>query len=192
MEKGKLRTTACALFTSSGGRTRMTNFRSRDWLSIPAASMVICAFVVLAPAQKQNVRIKGQQTHEPPPHWAYAVNPETSASDASAKPVDETPRHVPGSTAAFTLTQVHDFFNAPDWHPANHPAMPEVVAHGRKPDVIACGYCHLPNGLGRPENSSLTGLPVGYIVQQMADFKIGVRKSSEPRHLPVAIVFRPP
>jgi len=47
--------------------------------------------------------------------------------------------------------------------------------------VRACGYCHLPNGQGRPENQSVTGLPAGYIIQQMADFKNGVRKSSEPR-----------
>ena len=64
--------------------------------------------------------------------------------------------------------------------------MPDIVGHGRKPDVYACGYCHLPNGQGRPENSSLAGLPVDYIVQQMADFKSGLRKSSEPADLPVA------
>jgi cytochrome c553 len=64
--------------------------------------------------------------------------------------------------------------------------MPDIVAHGRKPDVYACGYCHLPNGQGRPENSSLAGLPAPYIIHQMTDFRSGARKSSEPRHLPVA------
>ena len=62
--------------------------------------------------------------------------------------------------------------------------MPEIVAHGRKPDVYACGYCHLPNGLGRPENASLAGLPAGYMIHQMKDFRSGARKSSEPKHLP--------
>jgi len=66
--------------------------------------------------------------------------------------------------------------------------MPDVVAHGRKPGVLACGYCHLPNGLGRPENSSLAGLPVAYIVQQMADFKSGARRSAEPRMRPPALM----
>lgn len=178
-----------AFFTSNGRRERFIYFGWRSWLPIPAAWMVICAFAGVAIAQKQNVRIKGPQTHEPPPYWAYAVDPPTSGSDARAKPADETPRHVPGSVAAFTLTQIHDFFNAPDWHPAGHPAMPEVVGHGRKPDVIACGYCHLPNGQGRPENSSLAGLPSGYISQQMADFKSGLRKSSERRHLPAAMMI---
>ncbi len=67
--------------------------------------------------------------------------------------------------------------------------MPEIVAHGRKPEVFACGYCHLPNGQGRPENASLAGLPVGYMVQQLADFKNGRRKSSEPRHGPTAAMI---
>ena len=50
----------------------------------------------------------------------------------------------------------------------------------------ACGYCHLPNGQGRPENASLVGLPAAYIVQQMADYKNGVRRSSEPKMGPPA------
>ena len=62
--------------------------------------------------------------------------------------------------------------------------MPEVVAQGKKPGVYACGYCHLPNGQGRPENASLAGLPRQYILQQMAAFKSGARKSSEAKSLP--------
>jgi len=46
--------------------------------------------------------------------------------------------------------------------------------------TFACGYCHYPNGQGRPENSSLAGLSVGYITQQIADYRNGLRKSSEP------------
>ena len=56
--------------------------------------------------------------------------------------------------------------------------MPEVVARGRKPDVNACGFCHRADGPGGPENASLAGLPAAYIVEQMADFKSGARKSS--------------
>jgi len=125
---------------------------------------------------------------EPPPAWAFAVDPPAGKSEVNAK-TDDSRRHVPGSTAAFTLAQLRDLFAAPDWHPNAHPNMPQVVAHGRKPQIFACGYCHLPNGLGRPENSSLAGLPSGYIVQQVADFKSGARKSSEPRHLPTATMI---
>jgi cytochrome c553 len=67
--------------------------------------------------------------------------------------------------------------------------MPDIVSHGRPPEVFACGYCHLPNGQGRPENSSLAGLPAAYIMQQLADFKRGLRKSSEPRHAPTATMI---
>ena len=95
----------------------------------------------------------------------------------------------PVSNAAFSLTQIRDLFAAPDWHPNDHPAMPEIVSHGRKPGVFACGFCHLPNGLGRPENSSLAGLPAAYIAQQVADFKSGARKSSEPASLPTNLMI---
>ena len=118
---------------------------------------------------------------DPPPPWAFAVNP----PGIQPVPDDGIARHVPNSTTAFTLTQIRDLFNVPDWHPDHHPAMPQIVAQGRKPDVFACGYCHLPNGLGRPENSSLAGLPAEYIVQQVADFRSGVRRSSEPASLPI-------
>jgi cytochrome c553 len=97
-------------------------------------------------------------------------------------------RHVPGSSAAFTLTQLRDLFNVPDWHPDDHPPMPGPVQHGPRPGVFACGFCHLPNGLGRPENSSLAGLPAAYIAQQVADFKSGARKTSEPASLPIALM----
>ena len=117
-----------------------------------------------------------------PPSWAYVV------SDPGFQPAkdDGTVKHVPGSNRAFTVTQIRELFNVPDWHPVEHPQMPEVVAHGRQPGVPPCGYCHLPTGLGRPENSSLAGLPASYIAQQMADFKSGARKCSEPRMAPPA------
>jgi cytochrome c553 len=59
--------------------------------------------------------------------------------------------------------------------------MPDIVAHGRQPDVRACGFCHMPNGKGRPENAPVAGLPKGYIVQQLLDFKSGARKTAELR-----------
>jgi cytochrome c553 len=116
-----------------------------------------------------------------PPSWAYAVNP----PDFKAAADDGSLRHVPGSALTFTLTQVRNSFLSPDWHPEDHPPLPEVVAHGRKPEVFACGYCHRAEGTGGPENTSLAGLPVAYIIQQMADFKSGARTSSVPGRAPV-------
>lgn len=118
------------------------------------------------------------------PVWAYPVNP----PGLKPAPDDGALKHVPNSAAAYTLTQIRDLFSPPDWHPDNHPSMPDVVARGNKPGQFACGYCHLPNGLGRPENSSLAGLPAAYIAQQVADFKSGARKSSEPASLPINLM----
>jgi cytochrome c553 len=126
---------------------------------------------------------------EPPPPWAYgflvpagAPGDTPAASAASLlEPDDGTLRHLPGSTGAFTLTQVRDPFGPADWYPGDHPPMPEVVSRGRKPDVGACGRCHYPNGKGRSENAGVAGLPVAYFVQTMHDFKNGARKSADSR-----------
>jgi len=59
--------------------------------------------------------------------------------------------------------------------------MPEVVAHGKRPDVRACSLCHYPNGKGRPENAGVAGLPYSYFMQTMADFKNDARKSADSR-----------
>src|SRR3989449_10012361 len=111
-----------------------------------------------------------------PPEWAYPVNPPGFKPRAD----DGAPRRVDGSNAAYTLTQLRDRFISPLWYPSEHPAQPEVVARGRKPDVFACGFCHRADGPGGPENANLMGLPAKYIVQQMADYKSGARKTSVP------------
>lgn len=122
----------------------------------------------------------------PPPSWAYPVNP----PDASRPPDDGVPRSVPGSDLTLTLSEIRDPFDPPDWHSDDHPPMPEIVARGRRPDVIACGYCHLPNGQGRPENAAVAGLPAEYIVRQTADFRMGDRRSSEPEMGPPGAMVR--
>jgi cytochrome c553 len=112
------------------------------------------------------------------PTWAYPGHFSANAGGPE-------PQHLSGSKASYTKSQINDLFVVPDWYPDEHPPMPDVVAHGRKPDVPACGHCHLPNGQGRPENASLAGLPAAYIISQMADFKNGLRKGSDPEMLSV-------
>ncbi len=124
------------------------------------------------------------QSTSPPPPWAFTLNTERTPRP----PDDGTLHRVPGSSVALTLTQVRDGFNVPDWRPNDHPPAPDVVAHGRRPDVRACGYCHYLNGKGKPENASLAGLPAAYIIQQVADIRDGLRKSSEPRMVPPAMM----
>jgi cytochrome c553 len=160
----------------------MTNCRKR---TLCFAWMLAWVCSVAARPQEQTRQPRVVQELGPPPGWAYVVNPPASASDSATKPVDDEPRHVRGSAAAFRPTQIGDLYAAVDWHPEEHPVMPEVVARGREPELFACGYCHLPNGQGRPENASLAGLPAAYIVRQMADFRAGRRQASDPRQAPV-------
>jgi cytochrome c553 len=120
---------------------------------------------------------------EDPPAWAYPVNP----PGFKPSPDDGTIRRVPGSTAGYTLTQLRDRFISPDWHPADYPTRPDIVARGRKPDAYACGFCHRADGPGGPENANLTGLPAAYVVQQMMDFKSGARKGSVLERQPMQV-----
>ena len=115
-----------------------------------------------------------------PPAWAYPVNP----PDFKPRVDDGTPRRVPDSTAAYTVTQLRDLFAAPVWHPEEHPPLPPIVAQGRKPAVFACGVCHRADGPGGPENANIAGLPAAYIVQQMADYKSGARTTALPDRAP--------
>jgi cytochrome c553 len=118
---------------------------------------------------------RGHTANFDPPAWAYPETPRGFQPD----PDDGSAKHLVGSTRSFTYRQLTDVFAPPDWYPGEHPRMPQVpVARGRTPGVPACSSCHLPNGLGRPESSSLAGLSVAYLTLQLADFKIGARHSS--------------
>jgi cytochrome c553 len=109
------------------------------------------------------------------PAWLYPSAPPTTVT-----PVWDsiTPIHLPRVHVAFTASKLHDLYTAPDWTPATHPVMPEVVARGRKPALFACAYCHMPDGRGRPENVPLAGLPAAYIMRQVADLKSHARTSA--------------
>src|SRR5205823_12035086 len=104
-----------------------------------------------------------------PPAWAYGIPPGGAPAapagaaggggrGAPAAP-DPSPKRLAGSSLEFTLAQIRDGFGPADWFPGDHPAMPEIVAHGRRPDVRACALCHYPNGKGRAENAPIAGYP---------------------------------
>jgi cytochrome c553 len=113
--------------------------------------------------------------------WAYAV-----FDPPPPQPIPDDPKllHVPGSDQGFTIKQIRDTGNPVDWFPGDHPAMPTIVAHRRSPGlnpwIGSCGLCHYPNGRGRPENAGIAGLPEGYILEQLSDFKNGARKTADP------------
>ena len=123
-----------------------------------------------------------------PPAWAYgypqpgaAAAPAGGGGRGAAAAPDTSPKRLAGSNLEFTLAQIRDGFGPADWFPGDHPTMPEIVAHGRRPEVRACALCHYPNGKGRAENAPIAGYPVAYFIQQMNDFKSGNRKSADPK-----------
>jgi cytochrome c553 len=111
--------------------------------------------------------------------WAFPVYPVNVAKDAPHGADDGQPKHIPGSTKAFTMKHINDYFDTPDWFPNDHPAWPMIVQYGRKP-VIACAFCHLGSGLGHPESANIAGLPAAYMIRQIALMKTDTRKNCEP------------
>ena len=110
--------------------------------------------------------------------WAYAITPGPAPTPP---PDDGTKFTLPGSDRTFTLDQIRNRMGPADWFPGDHPPMPSIVAQGREAAAIwACGLCHYPNGRGRPENAGVAGLNRDYFIQQMTDFKNGLRHSAQP------------
>src|SRR5215831_5931318 len=130
---------------------------------------------------------------EPPAPWAYGFDtpappPGTPPAPAgrgggrgAPPPPDPMQYSVPGSEVKMTRAQIGNAYNVGDWFPTDHPKLPYVVQYGKAPDVRACGLCHLINGKGRPENASVSGLPVAYFLQQLQDFRNDLRKTSDSR-----------
>ncbi len=125
---------------------------------------------------------------EGPPEWAFA---DTAKPEMNALPPDDGKlRHVEGSKVQLSIPQIRNFYAPPDWYPEDHPQMPPLVANGVNPGIYACGYCHLPSGNGRPENSNIAGLPADYIVRQVKDMASGARSSSLPKHFPQELMLK--
>jgi len=133
------------------------------------------------------------------PDWAYAIPP--PGAPGAPPPNDVDSIRIPGAARSFTTWQLRDPFAPGDWFPNQHPRMPDVVAFGRRVagttnngrafmpaadiaargGVVACALCHYPNGQGRPENAGPAGLHAAYIVQQLNDFRNGMRRSADTR-----------
>lgn len=111
------------------------------------------------------------------PAWAFPTSP---APNPAPKPDSVMLHHVPNTAREYTMRQVGNAFDIPDWFPASHTVMPAPVQYGTRPNARACGFCHLPDGQGRPENSALAGLPVDYIVRQVRAFRDSTRLAANP------------
>jgi cytochrome c553 len=118
------------------------------------------------------------------PEWAFFVplpGPSAATSVRAASPAASTSRwSAPGSSQSYANAELQDPLNPPDWFPQEHPAMPDVVAHGTqpkgRPPILPCALCHLPNGAGHVESAELAGLSANYIVHQFEDIRGGTRQ----------------
>jgi cytochrome c553 len=152
------------------------------------ARLIVVAIAITAcsvPSSAQQPDVEGANAVLP---WAYVLN-DPAPQDADRPDPDEVVT-VPGSRVSMPRSAININNGPPDWHPDGHPPMPELVATGGGDGVVACGYCHLPNGQGKPENAGLAGQPYEYIVQQMADWRRGLRKTGEPRMGPPSFMER--
>jgi cytochrome c553 len=119
-------------------------------------------------------------SHIDEPEWLFPIDPKSLEKNSKPVKLDDVELlDIPDSKEKFTQARINDPFNPPDWRP-DHLPMPDVVAKGRKPNLMACAYCHTPTGQGRPENSALAGLPEAYIKEQLLDLRSGARKPSGP------------
>ena len=116
----------------------------------------------------------------PVPKWPFPV---FGASDPSAQSAT-TPLRLPGSKVVFHAADLHGMTRAIDWFPNAHPPAPDAVLRAGGPGAFPCGYCHLPDGRGRPENARLQGLPAAYIEQQVQAFASGARRAAAPDYVP--------
>jgi len=156
----------------------------RNWTWALAITLLIA---LIAPAIIAQTQQPGKAAAPPPP-WAYGFATPPNPGDKPPQggggnpPDNVTQKHVDGSTLGFTQQQIANGFSPADWFPNDHPAMPDIVAHGRREAmIIACALCHYPNGKGRPENAGPAGQSYSYIMQTLDDFKNGNRKSADPR-----------
>lgn len=111
------------------------------------------------------------------PQWAFPTSPAPDplpTYDAVAL------LRVPTSSRRYTMAQAKNGFDIVDWFPASHPPMPRPVQYGGAPTWRACGFCHLPDGRGRPENATLAGLPEEYFKAQVVAFRDKTRLAANP------------
>lgn len=124
----------------------------------------------------------------PPPElaWAYPVAPpNTSELDPPRG------RYVsPDGKRTLTAAQVDKLTPAEkDWFPQSHPIPPAVVLVPGKDQAIPCAECHAVNGQGMVGIPDIAGLPVNYLLEQLAAFRSGARTSALPHYLGTGVMI---
>lgn len=159
-------------------------FRSRDVVPVLA-----WGFLSIFPAKA--AELSG-------PWWAYGALGPPQAGEAvklappaplglrAGEDVEEQTRlrRVEGSDRTFSLVDIRNRRDVVDWFPNEHPPMPDIIRRGPArmgENSMACAFCHMPHGQGRPENAPVNALPPAYFVRQLQDFRSGARTSHDPR-----------
>jgi cytochrome c553 len=119
------------------------------------------------------------------PDWAY---PPCDKTPPSIEPDNRRPLSVAGSKLHFTEADLARASVTSDWFPLEHAKLPAVVAASHSDQKIACGYCHLPDGSGRPENAKIAGLPMGYIMAQVRSIQTRERQPAKPEWGPSTLM----
>jgi cytochrome c553 len=120
-------------------------------------------------------------TQAAPPWAEYVPQKNVPAPESISGP--NKVETVTGSSKTYTNKQIDDLYNPPNWFPDTYTASaPSVVSHGDpKRNLMACASCHLFSGAGHPESAHIAALSANYIVQQLKDYKAGLRLAGDKR-----------
>jgi len=143
---------------------------------------VIGLVVVAASAAAQQQSTPAAPVPPGLPEWAYTPPVPGAPPPPSALPADDgAVVSIPGTDKTFTRGQLRAQRETMDWYPEDRRGTaPDIVLFGKQ-GVRQCNLCHLPDGSGRPENAPISSLHPAYFLQQMQDFRDGLRKSADPR-----------
>lgn len=106
--------------------------------------------------------------------------PHCPASQPAAAYDSVTRHHIKGSSVTMTMAEAMNYWTAPRLVSRFAPGHAGGGARWASSEPRACGYCHLPDGRGRPENATLAGLPAEYIIAQVKALASNTRLSANP------------
>jgi cytochrome c553 len=154
----------------------------RTVAALSAIAVVVVAASIVA-QQQQTAPAPAAPVPSGLPDWAYTPPPPAgSPPPPSALPADDSAVvSIPGTATTFTRGQLRAQKETMDWHAEDrHGTIPDIARFGKQ-GVRQCTLCHLPDGSGRPENAPISAYHPAYFMQQMQDFRDGLRKSADPR-----------
>ena len=142
------------------------------------AVVILCASVMA----QQNAPAPAGPIPPGLPEWAYTPPVPGAPPPPTALPADDNAVvRIPGTNRTFTRGELRAAKETMDWYPEDRRGTaPDVVRVGKE-GTRQCTLCHLPDGSGRPENAPVSGLHPAYFLQQMQDYRAGLRKSADPR-----------